>query len=126
MHVHEHVRMRARACTHARANCTGCTCILGAAPGDVGRHRVKGRGKLGAREGQAVVDAAREVVDGALGRLPLGRVARGAIVLGDPRQDALHVALGAERARVDERPRVEHAAAVDVPPRLDRVERAHL
>mmetsp|Transcript_20281 Transcript_20281/g.51346 ORF Transcript_20281/g.51346 Transcript_20281/m.51346 type:complete len:956 (+) Transcript_20281:150-3017(+) len=81
--------------------------------------------KLGARPGQAVVNVVREGVHGAHGRLLLGRVARRAVVLGQARDDHLRVALGAQRARLQQRLAKVHAARVHVQARVDVVQRVH-
>ena len=78
--------------------------------------------ELGVAEDEAVVDVVREVVQRARRRLLLGRVAARAVVLGPVRDHHLRVALGAERAALEQRLAEEDAARVDVESRLDVVQ----
>lgn len=70
--------------------------------------------KLAARPLDRVQDLVGEVLERARGRLLLGRVVGGAVRLGDVRVDHLSVALGAHRARLQQRLFVEHAPSVHV------------
>mmetsp|Transcript_36297 Transcript_36297/g.116937 ORF Transcript_36297/g.116937 Transcript_36297/m.116937 type:complete len:491 (-) Transcript_36297:892-2364(-) len=93
--------------------------------GHLARRGVEVAHELRVGEHEALVDVVWEVVHGALWRLLLGRVARGAVVFRAVRQHDLRVALCAERARLEQRLCEEDAAAVDVETRLDVVERVH-
>ena len=68
------------------------------------------------------INVVREIVDGALWRLLLRRVAAGTVILRQVRDDALGVALCAERPRLEQRFPIEDALRVDVEACLHIVE----
>mmetsp|Transcript_23254 Transcript_23254/g.49508 ORF Transcript_23254/g.49508 Transcript_23254/m.49508 type:complete len:415 (-) Transcript_23254:1220-2464(-) len=78
--------------------------------------------ELRPRPRQAVVDVVRERVDGAHRSLLLRGVSRGPVVLGEARDHHLGVALGSQRARLEQRLAEVDAAHVDVEPGLDVVQ----
>mmetsp|Transcript_4944 Transcript_4944/g.12545 ORF Transcript_4944/g.12545 Transcript_4944/m.12545 type:complete len:679 (-) Transcript_4944:1273-3309(-) len=90
-------------------------------PGGLLEHALK----LRARPREAVVDVVREGVQRAHGRGLLRGVARRAVVLSHVRHHHLRVALGAQRAGLQQRHPEVHATGVHVQARVDVVQRVH-
>ena len=110
--------VRAGCARRVHSVCTACSVHV---------HAVHGRCIVCMRAATPHLDAVRdlvgEVLERAHGDRLLGRVAARAVALGHLRHDELHVALGAERAGLEQRLLVVDAALVDVEACLHVVER---
>mmetsp|Transcript_10493 Transcript_10493/g.28804 ORF Transcript_10493/g.28804 Transcript_10493/m.28804 type:complete len:530 (+) Transcript_10493:866-2455(+) len=87
----------------------------------VGRGLLEQAFELGPRKGQTVLNVVGETVERAHGSRLLGRIPRGAVVLREPGDDVLRVALGAEGSALEQRLAEVDASRVDVQPRIDVV-----